>query len=84
MPLSRNLGILTSWNPPGLSKPVMGLLYFFTELYPQLRQYSLLVKGCPVFSKGRCCNVVVLNVHAPSEEKSDGSRDSLYEDLMCG
>ena len=25
--LSRNLGPLTSWNPLGLSRPVMGLLY---------------------------------------------------------
>ena len=28
--LSRNLGALTSWNPLDLSRPVMGLLYFFT------------------------------------------------------
>jgi len=27
MPLLRNLGALTSWNPLGLSRPVMGLLY---------------------------------------------------------
>ena len=27
MPLSRDLGALTSWNPLGLSRPVMGLLY---------------------------------------------------------
>jgi hypothetical protein len=25
--LSRNLGASTSWNPKGLSRPVMGLLY---------------------------------------------------------
>jgi hypothetical protein len=25
--LSRNLGAATSWNPKGLSRPVMGLLY---------------------------------------------------------
>jgi hypothetical protein len=29
VPLSRNLGTLTSWNPPGLSRPVMGLLYLY-------------------------------------------------------
>ena len=29
MPLSRNLGALTSWNPLGLSRPVTGLLYFY-------------------------------------------------------
>ena len=27
VPLSRNLGTLTSWNPLGHSRPVMGLLY---------------------------------------------------------
>jgi len=27
VPLSRNLGTLTSWNPLGLSRPVMELLY---------------------------------------------------------
>jgi len=30
VPLSRNLGTLTSWNPLGLSRPVMGLIYLFT------------------------------------------------------
>jgi hypothetical protein len=30
VPLSQNLGALTSWNPLGLSRPVMGLLYLFT------------------------------------------------------
>jgi len=31
--------------------------------------------------RGRWCNIVVLNVHAPSEEKSGDSKDSLYEEL---
>jgi len=31
--------------------------------------------------KGRWCNIIVLNVHAPSEEKSDDSKDSFYEEL---
>ena len=30
--------------------------------------------------RGRWCNVIVLNVHALSEEKSDDSRDSFYEE----
>ena len=29
VPLSRNLGTLTSWNPLGLSRPVMGLIYLY-------------------------------------------------------
>jgi len=31
--------------------------------------------------RGRWCNVIVLNVHAPSEEKSNGSKDSFCEEL---
>jgi exonuclease III len=31
---------------------------------------------------GGCwCNIIVLNVHAPTEEKSDDSKDSFYEEL---
>jgi len=32
VPLSRNLGALTSWNPLGLSSLVTGLLYFYLYL----------------------------------------------------
>jgi len=31
--------------------------------------------------RGRSCNIIDLNVHAPSEEKSDESKDSFYEEL---
>ena len=31
--------------------------------------------------RGRWCNIIVLNVHAPREEKSDDSKDSFYEEL---
>jgi len=31
--------------------------------------------------RGRWCNVIVLNVYAPSEEKSDDSKDSFYKEL---
>ena len=31
--------------------------------------------------RGRWCNIIVLYVHAPSEEKSDNSKDSFYEEL---
>jgi len=33
---------------------------------------------------GRWCNIIVVNVHAPSEEKSDESKDSFYEELRRG
>ena len=31
--------------------------------------------------RGRWCNVIVQNVHAPSEEKSGDSKDSFYGEL---
>ena len=34
-----------------------------------------------IFQRGRWCNIVVLNVRAPSEEKSDDSEDSFCEEL---
>jgi hypothetical protein len=34
--------------------------------------------------RGRCCNIIVLNMHAPSEKKSDNSKDTYYEELGRG
>ena len=31
--------------------------------------------------RGRWCNIIALNMHAPSEDKSDDSKDSFYEEL---
>ena len=31
--------------------------------------------------RGRWCNIIVLNVHAPSEVKSDDSKDSFYDEV---
>jgi hypothetical protein len=31
--------------------------------------------------RGCWCNIIVLNVHAPSEEKNDDSKDSFYKEL---
>jgi len=31
--------------------------------------------------RGRWCNIIVLNMHAPSEEKNDASKDSFYDEL---
>ena len=29
--------------------------------------------------RGQWCNLITLNVHAPSEEKSDDSKETLYD-----
>jgi hypothetical protein len=31
--------------------------------------------------RGRWCNIIVLNAHAPTEEKNGDSKDSFYEEL---
>jgi hypothetical protein len=31
--------------------------------------------------KGRWCDIIVLNVHAPTEDKDDDVKDSCYEEL---
>jgi hypothetical protein len=31
--------------------------------------------------RGRWCNIIVLNAHAPTEEKNDDAKDSFYEEL---
>jgi exonuclease III len=31
--------------------------------------------------KGRWCDIIVLNVHAPTEDKDDVTKDSFYEEL---
>jgi len=41
----------------------------------------LLAIGCHIVLKGHWCNIIVLNVHAPNEEKSDDSKDTFYEEL---
>jgi hypothetical protein len=34
-----------------------------------------------VILRGRWCSIIVLNVHAPCEDKSDDAKDSFYEEL---
>ena len=41
----------------------------------------MLAIGCHIVLRGRWCNIIVLNVHETSEDKSDYSKDSFYEEL---
>jgi uncharacterized UPF0146 family protein len=34
-----------------------------------------------IIVRGRWCNIIVVNVHAPCKNKSDDVKDSLYEEL---
>ena len=38
------------------------------------------VKVSYIVLSGRWCNIIVLNVHAPSEENSDEAKDGFYEE----
>jgi hypothetical protein len=49
------------------------------ESYRQLRGLSLLVIGCHI--SGRWCHTIVLNVQAPTEDKTYEVKDSFYEEL---
>jgi predicted nucleotidyltransferase len=39
------------------------------------------VTGCHITLKGHWCDITVLNVHAPTEDKDDDIKDSFYEEL---
>jgi hypothetical protein len=34
-----------------------------------------------IILRGRWCHIIVLNVHAPTEDKTDNVKDSFYEEL---
>jgi hypothetical protein len=34
-----------------------------------------------IILRGRWCHIIVLNVHAPTEDKTDDLKDSFYEEL---
>jgi exonuclease III len=36
-----------------------------------------------IILKGRWCHIIVLNVYAPTEDKTDDVKDSFYEELEC-
>jgi hypothetical protein len=36
-----------------------------------------------ILLRGRWCHIIVLNAHAPIEDKTDDVKDSFYEELEC-
>jgi hypothetical protein len=38
------------------------------------RMSYIILRGC-------CCHIIVLNVHDPTEDKTDDVKDSFYEEL---
>jgi hypothetical protein len=35
-----------------------------------------------IILRGRCCHIIVLNVHVPTEDKTDDVKDSFYDELQ--
>jgi hypothetical protein len=36
-----------------------------------------------IILRGRWCDIIVLNVHAPTKDKIDDMKDGFYEELEC-
>jgi hypothetical protein len=36
-----------------------------------------------IILRGRWCHIIVLNVHAQTEDKTDDVKDSFYEEMEC-
>jgi hypothetical protein len=55
---------------------------YTTKEYQQLKRVEFIGDSMSyIVLRGRWCNIFVLNVHAPSEERSDDSNDNFYEKL---
>ena len=53
-------------------------MLYTTEQYQQLKDIYIYM-----YSSARWpVNIIVLNAHAPTEEKSDDSKEGLYEELQ--
>jgi len=62
--------------------PFVGTLHYKEAIHKLLKRVEFVGDrvSC-IFLRGHWSNTVVLNVHVPSEEKSDDTEDSLYEEL---
>jgi hypothetical protein len=43
----------------------------------------ILWRGLCIILRGRWCDIIVLNVHASTEDKIDDMKGSFYEELEC-
>jgi hypothetical protein len=61
------------WRWPHCIWWINKVIFFLTSLITLLSDLVVL--------RGHWCSIITWNVHAPSEEKSDGSKDNFYEEL---
>jgi hypothetical protein len=51
------------------------------QSYQQLRGLNLLVRMSYIILRGHWFHIVVLNIHAPTEDKTDDVKDNIYKEL---
>ena len=71
MPLSRNLGTLTSWNPLGLIRPVMGLLYIFLLLLLLILTIIIIIPPPPTTTTTTIQNFLAQGLVNSEREKNN-------------
>jgi hypothetical protein len=55
---------------------------YISESYKQLKRVEFGSDGLSyILLRGPWCAIIVLNVHAPTEDKTDDMKDSYYEEL---
>jgi exonuclease III len=62
---------------------VQVFLLYVTESYKQLRGEFLSNRISYISLRGYWCGVIVLNAHAPTEDKTDYVKATFYEELEC-
>jgi hypothetical protein len=54
---------------------------YIRKSYQQSEEQNLIVIGCHIILRSGWCNIIILNAHTPSKDKSDDVKDSFYEEL---
>jgi exonuclease III len=60
----------------------LGTGFLYTRIISEIRRVDFVSDRMSyIILRGRWCNIIVLNVHAPCEDTSDDIKDSFYEEL---
>jgi exonuclease III len=76
-------GEYTFFNEKGNENYELGTGFFVhKKIIPAVKRVEFISgRMSYIILRGRWCNVMILNVHAPTEDKTDDVQDSLYEEL---
>jgi exonuclease III len=64
----------------------LGTVFFFVHkriILAVMRVEFVSDRMSYIILRGRWCNIIVVNLHAPCEDTSDNIKDSFYEELGC-